>query len=185
MTGQIHKTCYPELGCSGNLNSSGTVYLVNVGTSCIGGRTGLTAADVIHGGRNGCSSLRYGKHITWRRAVASRKSDRKQRNGYCSKTERFSSIGEAKAKPNKSLSIYYGSYYKSALYPILRHFNRILVRWVTGKYKRFRHHRRRAKYWLGRVANKEPNLFPHWRMGIKPSAGQQEPNELRGSRSDL
>ena len=29
---------------------------------------------------------------------------------------------------------YYGSYYKSALYPILRHFNRILVRWVTGKY---------------------------------------------------
>jgi RNA-directed DNA polymerase len=67
---------------------------------------------------------------------------------------------------------YYGSYYKSALYPILRHFNRILVRWVTGKYKRFRRHRRRAEYWLGRVANKEPYLFTHWRMGIKPTAGQ-------------
>ena len=67
---------------------------------------------------------------------------------------------------------YYGSYYKSALYPTLRHFNRILVRWVTGKYKRFRRHRRRAEYWLGRVSNKEPNLFAQWRMGVKPSAGQ-------------
>lgn len=67
---------------------------------------------------------------------------------------------------------YYGSYYKSALYPILRHFNRILVRWVTGKYKRFRRHRRRAEYWLGRIATKEPNLFAHWRMGVKPAAGQ-------------
>ena len=62
MTGQIHKTCHPDMGCSGNLNSSGTVHLVNVGTSCIGGRTGLAAADVIHGGRNGHISLRYGKH---------------------------------------------------------------------------------------------------------------------------
>ena len=71
MTGQIHKTCYPELGCSGNLNSSGTVYLVNVGTSCLGGNTEPAAVDVRHGGRNSHSSLRYGKHITWRRAVAS------------------------------------------------------------------------------------------------------------------
>ena len=75
MTGQIrkilNKTCHPDMGCSGNLNSSGTVYLVNVGTSCIGRRTGLAAADVMHGGRNGRSSLRYGKHTTWRRAVAS------------------------------------------------------------------------------------------------------------------
>jgi RNA-directed DNA polymerase len=67
---------------------------------------------------------------------------------------------------------YYGSYYKSALYPILRHFNRTLVRWVTWKYKRFRRHRRRAEYWLGRIADKEPNLFTHWRMGVKPAAGQ-------------
>ena len=36
ITGQIHKACYPELECSGNLNPSGTVHLVNVGISCFG-----------------------------------------------------------------------------------------------------------------------------------------------------
>ena len=70
MMGQIHKTCHPELGCSGNLNPIETVHLVNVGTLCIGRRTGPAAVEVIYGGRNSRSSLRYGKHITWRRAVA-------------------------------------------------------------------------------------------------------------------
>ncbi len=77
MTGQIHKTCHPELGCSGNLNSSGTVYLVNVGTSCIGPRTGLAAADVMHGGRKNRSSRSGGKLRTWRRILASREFQRK------------------------------------------------------------------------------------------------------------
>jgi len=67
---------------------------------------------------------------------------------------------------------YYSSYYKSALYPVLRHFNRTLVRWATRKYKRFRRHRRRAERWLERIATKEPNLFTHWRMGVKPMAGR-------------
>jgi RNA-directed DNA polymerase len=67
---------------------------------------------------------------------------------------------------------YYSSYYKSALYPVLRHFNRTLVRWATRKYKRFRRHRRRAEHWLERIATKEPNLFTHWRMGVKPTAGR-------------
>jgi RNA-directed DNA polymerase len=61
---------------------------------------------------------------------------------------------------------YYSSYYKSELSPVLRHFNRTLVRWATRK------HRRQAEHWLGRIANKEPNLFTHWQMGIKPTAGQ-------------
>ena len=66
----------------------------------------------------------------------------------------------------------YNSYYKSALYPVLRHSSRILALWVTQKYKLFRRHRRQAEHWLGRVASKDPNLFTHWRMGVKPSAGQ-------------
>ena len=70
MTGQIHKTCHPDMGCSGNLNSSGTVHLVNVGTSCLGGNTGPAAVDVRHGGRNGHSSLSEGKPRAWRRVVA-------------------------------------------------------------------------------------------------------------------
>ena len=66
---------------------------------------------------------------------------------------------------------YYGSFYKSALYKTLRHLNRTLVRWAMRKYKRLRGHRRRAEYWLGRIAKKQPQLFPHWQMGIKPTAG--------------
>jgi len=66
---------------------------------------------------------------------------------------------------------YYGSFYKSALYPTLRQLNRTLVRWAMRKFKRLRRHRRRAEYWLGRVASRQPRLFPHWQMGIKPAAG--------------
>ena len=61
--------------------------------------------------------------------------------------------------------------YKSALYPILRHMNRALVQWVRRKYKRLTRHHRRAEYWLGRVARREPQLFAHWKMGIVPAAG--------------
>ena len=66
---------------------------------------------------------------------------------------------------------YYGCFYKSAMYPTLRHMDRALVRWVRRKYKRFNRHRRRAEHWLGRVARREPKLFAHWQMGIKPAAG--------------
>ena len=66
---------------------------------------------------------------------------------------------------------YYGSFYKSALYPTLRQLNRSLVRWATRKFKRLRGHRRRAEYWLGRIARTEPELFPHWQMGARPTAG--------------
>jgi RNA-directed DNA polymerase len=67
---------------------------------------------------------------------------------------------------------YYSSYYKSALYPMLRHFNHTLTRWVRRKYKRFRRHHRRAEHWLGRIAQNQPSLFAHWQMGVKPSVGQ-------------
>ena len=67
---------------------------------------------------------------------------------------------------------YYGSYRKSGVYPVFRHFNRILMRWATRKYKRLRRHQRRAEHWLGRIANKEPHLFVHWRLtALRPSVG--------------
>ncbi len=66
---------------------------------------------------------------------------------------------------------YYGRFYKSELYPVLMHLNRALVRWVRRKYKKFAIHQRRATYWLGRIARREPKLFAHWQLGILPSAG--------------
>jgi len=67
---------------------------------------------------------------------------------------------------------YYGHFYKSALYPTMYNLNRILVKWVTKKYKRYKRRPRRAHYWLGRIAHKQPWLFPHWKiLGLKPSIG--------------
>jgi RNA-directed DNA polymerase len=59
---------------------------------------------------------------------------------------------------------YYGSYYKSALYPVFRHLDHILVRWAMRKYKKLRGHQRRAGYWLRRIAQNEPSLFAHWQL---------------------
>jgi len=57
---------------------------------------------------------------------------------------------------------YYGRYYKSALYPTLRHIDTILARWADRKFKSLRRHRRRAVHWLDRVARRQPGLFAHW-----------------------
>jgi len=66
---------------------------------------------------------------------------------------------------------YYGRFYKSALYPVLRHFNKALTNWAQRKFKRLARHQRRAEHWLGRIARREPKLFAHWQMGVLPSAG--------------
>ncbi len=71
--GNQNKTNHPDLGCSGSLNPTVTVHLVNVGTSCLGENTGPAAVDVRHGGRESRSSLNRGKPDTWRRTLASRK----------------------------------------------------------------------------------------------------------------
>jgi RNA-directed DNA polymerase len=65
---------------------------------------------------------------------------------------------------------YYASFYKSGLYPVMRHINFALTRWVRRKYKKFETHRKRAERWLGRIARRDPKLFSHWQMGILPKA---------------
>ena len=66
---------------------------------------------------------------------------------------------------------YYGRFYKSEMYMTLIQINRKLMVWATRKYKKLRGHKRRAVHWLGRVALKFPNLFPHWRLGLRPAVG--------------
>jgi len=67
---------------------------------------------------------------------------------------------------------YYGRYYQSALYSVLRHLNRTLARWAMRKYKRLKGHKRRAEHRLGQIARKDPHLFCHWQMGLMPAVGQ-------------
>jgi RNA-directed DNA polymerase len=63
---------------------------------------------------------------------------------------------------------YYGRFYKSMLYPLLRRINNQLVRWACRKYKRLRRRERRAKELLVRIAKRYPDMFAHWRFGLRP-----------------
>ena len=64
---------------------------------------------------------------------------------------------------------YYGRFYPSALYPTFRHLNDILVRWAMRKYKRLRRRPARARRFLAVVARRQPDLFAHWRFGVRPA----------------
>ena len=66
---------------------------------------------------------------------------------------------------------YYGRFYKSAMYPSLQRINEYLIRWAMRKYKRLYGRVTAAWRWLEGVAQREPHLFAHWRMGVKPTAG--------------
>jgi RNA-directed DNA polymerase len=68
-------------------------------------------------------------------------------------------------------SQYYGRYYPSALTPLLDRINEYLVRWAQRKYKRLARHPQRAWRLLATVARREPNLFAHWALGLRPRAG--------------
>jgi group II intron reverse transcriptase/maturase len=63
---------------------------------------------------------------------------------------------------------YYGKFRKSALRPLFRHLNEILVRWAQGKYKRMRYAPNRAWQFLKEVAKRDPRLFVHWQFGVWP-----------------
>jgi len=65
---------------------------------------------------------------------------------------------------------YYGRFYKSALYPPLRHLDRYLTRWAMRKYKGLKGRKRRAAQWLARIARRQPWLFAHW-QNLKTTAG--------------
>jgi RNA-directed DNA polymerase len=59
---------------------------------------------------------------------------------------------------------YYGRYYKSALYPTLRHIDRILARWARRKFKSLRRDKRRTHHRFESVVRRQPDLFVHWIM---------------------
>jgi hypothetical protein len=56
---------------------------------------------------------------------------------------------------------YYGAFYKTALYPLLKRINAYLVRWARKKYKRLRGFKK-AKAWWRQVTKRDPLLFAQW-----------------------
>lgn len=63
---------------------------------------------------------------------------------------------------------YYSKFYKSAMYPLFQRLNERLAHWVERKFKRVRRHKTRAIKWLGSMCKQNPNLFAHWKFGIRP-----------------
>jgi RNA-directed DNA polymerase len=57
---------------------------------------------------------------------------------------------------------YYGMFYRSELYDLLRRINTYLMRWARRKYKRLRAFKR-FKRWWDRLLKRAPNLFAHWK----------------------
>lgn len=63
--------------------------------------------------------------------------------------------------------LYYGRYYRSAMYPYMRQLDRSLARWAYRKYRKLRGHLRRATHWIARISQRDPKLFAHWQMGVR------------------
>ncbi len=66
---------------------------------------------------------------------------------------------------------YYGRYYRSWCLQVLHHLNEALAQWVQRKYRRFHRRSRASMHWLGRIAQREPQLFVLWQTGVKPATG--------------
>jgi len=64
---------------------------------------------------------------------------------------------------------YYGKYYRSAMYSIIRHVNKALVRWAMRKFKSLRFSKTRATVFIERCRTQSPHLFVHWRQGMTGS----------------
>ena len=61
---------------------------------------------------------------------------------------------------------YYGRFYPSAMYPVLRHFNQTLIAWAMKKYRRLKGHKTRAGHFMEGIAKRQPHLFVHWQRGM-------------------
>jgi hypothetical protein len=57
---------------------------------------------------------------------------------------------------------YYGRFYRSALYRLLRRVNTYIRRWARKKYVRLHAYKRFKRWWDG-VIERQPNLFAQWK----------------------
>ena len=63
---------------------------------------------------------------------------------------------------------YYGAFNRSVLMNVFRHLETRLFKYVKRKYKQRCRHLKRAKRWLVKVYEYQPDLFVHWQYGRHP-----------------
>src|SRR5260370_36189461 len=80
---------------------------------------------------------------------------------------------------------YYGEFYKTALYPLLRRINGYLMRWLRKKYRRLRTFKKAHAAWR-RTTRQYPRFFAQWRWVPRVSVVGGEKAGARGlSRREL
>ncbi len=109
--------------------------------------------------------------ISTKAAKAIRKTIREWRMAFTRNNQRLEDLARLVNPAVRGWMNYYGRFYRSRCVQVLRHLNVALAAWVQRKYKRFRRRERASMYWLGRVAQRDPNLFVLWQLGVKPEAG--------------
>lgn len=62
---------------------------------------------------------------------------------------------------------YYGKFRKGEMETVFRVFHSRLVKWVLNKYKRYGNCLKKGYRWLHKIRQKFPDLFYHWRIGIR------------------
>ncbi len=76
----------------------------------------------------------------------------------------LSGIAEAINPQVRGWINYYGVFYHSELFSLMRRIDEHLVRWAMHKLKRLRGKPARARRWLDAVQQREPTLFAHWQL---------------------
>ncbi|MCA1705240.1 MAG: RNA-directed DNA polymerase [Actinobacteria bacterium] len=76
----------------------------------------------------------------------------------------LSGIAEAINPQVRGWINYYGVFYHSELFSLMRRIDEHLVRWAMHKLKRFRRKPAKARVWLDAVKQHQPTLFAHWQL---------------------
>ena len=63
--------------------------------------------------------------------------------------------------PTAGIMNYFGKFYRTAMFGLLRRINTYLVRWARRKFKRLRAFKRAKRWWKG-LLKRVPRLFAHW-----------------------
>ncbi|WP_395462940.1 group II intron maturase-specific domain-containing protein [Wolbachia endosymbiont of Cantharis cryptica] len=61
---------------------------------------------------------------------------------------------------------YYGRFYVSKVYKLLRNVELHLVKWVRKKYRKLQGSAQLARNFLAKVKERSPNIFYHWTPGL-------------------
>ena len=80
---------------------------------------------------------------------------------------------------------YFTAFYPTAVKPLCKRVDRILVRWAMKKYKRLKRSVKRAREWLPRCGNVPWAVRALATASTTLKTGRHEPDESRGSRPDL